>query len=31
MTTEQAHFEMDSDRFEDFVSGLKAKRQMEMD
>lgn len=31
MSTEQARCEMDADRFEDFVSSLEAKREMEAD
>jgi hypothetical protein len=28
MTTEQVRFEMDADRFEDYLSSLEAKREM---
>ena len=31
MDTEQLRFEMDADRFEDMVSYLEAKREMEAD
>jgi len=31
MSTEQARMEMDADRFEDYVSSLEAKREMEWD
>jgi hypothetical protein len=31
MSTEQARFEMDADRFEDFVHSLEARREMEAD
>jgi hypothetical protein len=31
VNTEQAKWEMDADRFEDYVSSLEAKREMDRD